>query len=164
VYGPGDWPAVDARTGAQKVRHDPDGDGTDGRVITVGDLSVKLVSMPGHTPGTTSMLFDIKDGGQVKHVAYNGGTLFSFTEKAEFYDQYLASSKKFGKAAADFGATWLITNHSQYDNSWLKAHTAQDRKPGDPSPFDVGTASVANYFTALQSCVQAAKLRATGSL
>ena len=71
---------------------------------------------------------------------------------------------RFGLPTFQRPATWLITNHSQYDNSWLKAHTAQDRKPGDPSPFDVGTASVANYFTALQSCVQAAKLRATGSL
>jgi metallo-beta-lactamase class B len=165
VYGAGDWPAVDARTAAnQKVRHDKDGDGTDGRVITVGDVSVKLVAMPGHTPGTTSMLFDIKDGGVVKHVAYNGGTLFSFTEKAPFYDQYIASSDKFGKAAAAFGATWLITNHNQYDSSYWKSHTAMNRKPGDPSPFDLGTARVADYFVALQSCAKAAKLRATGSL
>jgi metallo-beta-lactamase class B len=165
IYGAGDWPAVEARTNpAQKVRKDPDSEGTDGRVITVGDVSVRLVAMPGHTPGTTSMLFEVKDGGQVKKVAYNGGTLFSFTQNAQFYDQYIASSQKFGKAAADFGATWLITNHSQYDNAWLKAHTAMNRKPGDPSPFDLGVARVATYFVALQSCAQAAKVRSTGSI
>ncbi|MFO1185622.1 MAG: MBL fold metallo-hydrolase [Bauldia sp.] len=163
IYGAGDWPAVDARTGAAKVRHDPDADGTDGRVLTVGDVSLKMVTMPGHTPGTLSFLFEIKDGGQVKKVAYSGGTLFSFTEKAEFYDQYVASSRKFAQAAAEFGATILITNHTQYDLAYFKAHTAQDRKPGDPNPFENGAQVVGNYFTALQNCALAAKLRATGT-
>ena len=164
IYGTDDWKAVDARTGAQKVRHDPDAEGTDGRVVTVGDVSVKIVTMPGHTPGTLSFLFEFKDAGQPKKVAYSGGTLFSFTEKAEFYDQYIASSQKFAKAAADYGATVLISNHTQYDLSYFKAHAAAELKPGDPNPYEVGKQSVANYFTALQSCAQAAKLRSTGKL
>jgi metallo-beta-lactamase class B len=66
------------------------------------------------------------------------------------------------KAAADYGATALITNHTEFDNAFFKAHTAADRKSGEANPFDVGTDGVARYFAVLQNCTAAAKLRATG--
>src|SRR5947209_20216536 len=65
------------------------------------------------------------------------------------------------KAAADYGATLLISNHSEFDDAYFKAHTAANRKPGEPNPFDVGTNGVARYFTTVQACTAAAKLRAT---
>ena len=65
------------------------------------------------------------------------------------------------KAAADYGATILISNHSEFDDAYFKAHTAANRKPGQPNPFDVGTNGVARYFTTVQACTAAAKLRAT---
>ena len=79
VYGEGDWPSVLARTGPHATRYGPQNDGTDGRVITVGDVSVKIVTMPGHTPGTLSFLFEFKDNGKPIRAAYPGGTAISFT-------------------------------------------------------------------------------------
>ena len=79
VYGEGDWPSVLERTGPHATRHGPENDGTDGRVISVGDVSVQIVTMPGHTPGTLSFLFEFKDKGQPIRVAYSGGTAISFT-------------------------------------------------------------------------------------
>ena len=72
VYGEGDWPDVLARTGPHATRFGPENDGTDGRVITVGDVSVQIVTMPGHTPGTISMLFEFMDNGRPIRVAYSG--------------------------------------------------------------------------------------------
>src|SRR5712675_46945 len=46
----------------------------DGQQLTLGDTSVTLVLTPGHTPGTVSMLFSVKDGGKPTVVAYSGGT------------------------------------------------------------------------------------------
>jgi metallo-beta-lactamase class B len=66
------------------------------------------------------------------------------------------------QAAADFGATALMSNHSEFDNAFYKAHTAADRKPGEANPFDVGTAAVGRYFTVVEECTTAAKLRAVG--
>jgi metallo-beta-lactamase class B len=167
IYGTGDWAAVDARTNpAQKVRHDPDADGTDGRKITVGDVSVQIVTMPGHTPGTLSFLFEFKDNGQPKKVAYVGGTAISFTNSdPAYYDQYIASSQKFGKAAADFGATILMSNHTEFDNAYFKSHAAANRKtPGERNPWEVTQRRVSNYFEVVRLCSEAAKLRATGKL
>ena len=76
-------------------------------------------------------------------------------------DRYLASSKKMAKAAADYGATALITNHTEFDNAFYKAHTAANRKNGEANPFDVGADAVARYFAVVQDCTAADKLRAT---
>ena len=35
--------------------------GSDGQTISVGDAAVTLVATPGHTPGTLSLIFTVKD-------------------------------------------------------------------------------------------------------
>ena len=65
------------------------------------------------------------------------------------------------KAAADYGATALMSNHTEFDNGYYKAHTAANRKPGEPNPFDVGKDGVARYFSVVPSCAEATKLRAS---
>jgi metallo-beta-lactamase class B len=173
VYGEGDWPSVLERTVPHATRHGPENDGTDRRVITVGDVSVQIVTMPGHTPGTLSFLFEFKDKGQPIRVAYSGGTAISFTNPdPAFYDLYIASARKFAQAAAAYGATALLSNHTEFDNSYFKAHTAlalrrlhgRDIHDDVPNPFLVGQRRVLNYFGVVELCAAAAKLRATGSL
>jgi metallo-beta-lactamase class B len=130
--------------------------------FSVGDASVQIVTTPGHTPGTISFLFEVKDNGKPLRIAYVGGTAIPFNGTAAYYDGYLASVKKMAKAAADFGATALMSNHTEFDNAFYKAHTAANRKPGEANPFDVGKAGVARYFTTVEDCTAAAKMRAGG--
>jgi len=118
--------------------------------------------MPGHTPGTLSYLFEVRDNGKPLRVAYVGGTAIPFNSSAAYYDGYIASSKKMAKAAADFGATALMSNHSEFDDAYFKAHAAANRKPGEPNPFDAGTDAVARYFAVVQACTTAVSIRATG--
>jgi metallo-beta-lactamase class B len=158
VYGKEDWDAVDARTGA-KPKHDVVG--TDGMVVSAGDASVKIVTMPGHTPGTLSFLFEVKDNGKPLRVAYVGGTAIPFNGDAAYYDGYIASSKKMADAAVAFGATVLMTNHTEFDAGYFRSHTAANRKPGEMNPYEVGAAAVARYFTVVQSCAEATKVRAS---
>ena len=183
VYGVGDWPSVLARTVPHANRFGPQNDGTDGRVIRVGDVSVQIVTMPGHTPGTLSFLFEFKDGGKPIRVAYPGGTAISFTSSdPAYYNQYIASALKFAQATAAFGATALMSNHTEFDNAYFKANTAarlrllDDGKGRDdvdvpkrylrdvPNPYDVGQREVLNYMGVVELCAKAAKLRAIGSL
>jgi metallo-beta-lactamase class B len=160
IYGAADWDAVDKSTNHQGGKPKHDMVGTDGMKVSVGDASVQLVTMPGHTPGTLSFLFEVRDNGKPLRIAYVGGTAISFTADAAFYDGYIASSRKMAKAAADFGATALMSNHTEFDNAFYKAHTAANRKAGEANPFDVGAAAVANYFKVVQYCATATKLRA----
>ena len=162
IYGAEDWEAVDKSTNhlGGKPKHDMVGD--DGMKVSVGDASVQLVTMPGHTAGTLSYLFEVRDNGKPLRVAYVGGTAIPFNARAAYYDGYIASSKKMAKAAADYGATALMTNHSEFDDAFFKAHSAANRKPGEANPFDVGNDGVARYFSVVQACATATKLRATG--
>lgn len=130
--------------------------------ISVGDASVRIVTTPGHTPGTLSYLFEVRDNGRPLRVAYVGGTAIPFDGDQAYYDGYIASVRKLAKAAADFGATALLSNHTEFDNGYFKAHTAANRRPGAANPFDVGAAAVARYFTTVEYCTTAARIRATG--
>jgi metallo-beta-lactamase class B len=162
VYGAEDWDAIDKSPTHMGGKPKRDITGDDGMVISVGDASLRIVTMPGHTPGTLSYLFEIRDHGKPLRVAYVGGTAIPFNAGAQYYDRYFASSKKMAKAAADYGATALITNHTEFDNAYYKAHTAADRKAEEANPFDVGAGAVARYFEVVQDCTAAAKLRAAG--
>jgi len=168
VYGEADWTSVEARTSPHAVRSGPENDGTDGRVVSVGDgdVSVRIVTMPGHTEGTLSFLFEFMDNGSPIKVAYSGGTAISFTNPdPAYYDRYIASSAKFGEAAAAFGAQAIMSNHTEFDNGYFRAHAAAARtSPDVRNPYDVGTEIASNYFTVTRYCAIAAKLRSTGGL
>jgi metallo-beta-lactamase class B len=160
IYGAEDWKAVDASTNHAGGKPKHEMVGTDGMKVSVGDASLEIVTMPGHTPGTLSYLFEVRDNGKPLKIAYVGGTAIPFNGSPEFYDTYIASSQKMGRAAESFGATALLTNHSEFDDAYLKAHTAASRKPGEANPFDVGSDAVKRYFEVVQDCAEATRLRA----
>ena len=162
VYGAEDWNAVDKSTNHAGGKPKHDMVGTEGMKLSVGDATVQIVTMPGHTPGTLSFLFEVKDNGKPLRIAYVGGTAIPFNGDSAYYDAYLTSSRKMARAAADFGATALMSNHTEFDNAYYKANTAANRKSGEANPFDVGKAAVARYFTVVQDCTTAAMMRAAG--
>ena len=167
VYGAGDWPNVMARTVPHATRNGPENDGVDGRVISVGDVSVQLVETPGHTPGTLSFLFEYRDlSGETRRVAYSGGTAISFTNQdPAYYDLYIGSVRKFQQMAADYGAEVMLSNHNEFDNAYLKANVVANRASTDEyDPFVVGQQDVMDYLGVVELCSQAAKLRSTGTL
>ena len=57
VYGAADWDAIDKLTDRPGGKPKRDMVGADGSKISVGDASIQIVTMPGHTPGTLSYLF-----------------------------------------------------------------------------------------------------------
>jgi metallo-beta-lactamase class B len=162
VYGAGDWDAIERSTNRPGGKPKRDIVGADGMKLSVGDAFVQIVTMPGHTPGTLSFLFEVRDNGKPLRVAYVGGTAIPFNGDAAYYETYLASSRKLAMAAADFGATALMSNHTEFDNGFFRAHTAAGRKPGAANPYDVGREAVARYFTVVQNCATAARIRASG--
>lgn len=160
VYGAEDWDLATSspnRPGGVPRR---DLDGTDGMLLSVGDASLRIVTMPGHTAGTLSYLFEARDNGQPMRIAYVGGTAISFNGEPDYYDRYIASSQKLASAAEEFGATVLLSNHTEFDNGLWKAHAAANRRGVERNPFDVGAAGVARYFQVVRDCTSAAKLRA----
>jgi metallo-beta-lactamase class B len=131
----------------------------DNQKITLGDASVTLALTPGHTPGTVSMFFEVKDGGRPFTVAYSGGTAFNFTNDVAHFDTYIASQRKMAERAGIQNATVLMSNHSEFDNAVTKIKMLAARKAGEPHPFEVGREAVQRYFKVMDECAQVARLK-----
>ena len=135
--------------------------GHDGMKLTVGDTTIDIVSTPGHTPGTLSYVFPVKDQGRTVMVAYSGGTLTgAFGTNGARWDEYIESQKRIAKAAAAAGATVILSNHSEYDNAYTKARLiSAKREAGENHPFVVGADAVQRYFNVMVECATVSKLR-----
>src|SRR5262245_33526729 len=114
VLGAADWDSTLQRpaTAAGGVPKRDISVGAEGNKISLGDTTVTIVATPGHTPGTLSYVFPVKDQGKTVMVAYSGGTLTgAFGSDGARWDEYIASQKKIAKAAADAGASVILSNH-----------------------------------------------------
>jgi metallo-beta-lactamase class B len=164
VMGAADWESTLKRpqTAAGGVPTRDIAVGPEGYTLTLGDTSVQIVPTPGHTPGTLSYVFPVRDEGRRVVVAYSGGTLTgAFGPDAARWDEYVASQRRIAKAAADAGASVILSNHSEYDAAYTKARLiAAPRQVGETHPFIVGAEGVQRYFTVMAECAIAAKLRA----
>jgi metallo-beta-lactamase class B len=159
VMGGPDWDAIEKSVNgypAGKPKRDIVAD--DGQKITLGDAAVTLIATPGHTPGTLSMIFTVKDNGKPVTVAYSGGTAFKFPTTIANFDTYIASQKKMAAVAASANATILMSNHSEFDSAMTKIKMMSSRKPGEPSPFEIGNKAVERYFVVTGECAQAARM------
>ena len=161
IMGAPDWDAITKANNMPGGVPKRDIVATDGQKVTLGDTTVTILLTPGHTLGTLSFLFPVKDQGKTYEVAYSGGMGFNFARSPQRFDTYIASAKKFGDAAKAAGANIIFSNHSMYDQAWIRSRW--QRKPGEVSPFVVGTDGVARYFTVLGECAKAAKLRLKAS-
>jgi metallo-beta-lactamase class B len=161
IMGAPDWDSITKANNMPGGVPKRDMVATDNQKLTLGDETVTIILTPGHTPGTLSMIFPVKDNGKTITVAYSGGTAFNFPRDPAHFDTYIASQKKFQAAVKAAGATMLISNHSEFDDAYLKSKV--ERKPGDVSPFVLGAATVQRYFDVTSECAEAAKLRLKNS-
>jgi metallo-beta-lactamase class B len=163
VMGTADWESTLQRpsTAAGGVPKRDVAVGPEGTKITLGDTTITIVPTPGHTPGTLSYVFPVKDQGKTVMVAYSGGTLTgAFGSDAARWDEYVASQKKIAQVAAEAGAVVMLSNHSEYDGAYTKARLVPlKREPGEEHPFIVGENGVQRYFTVMAECALASKLR-----
>ena len=136
---------------------------TDGQKITVGGNTVSIVTTPGHTPGTLSMIFTVKDHGKPMVVAYSGGTSnIPLVRNPAGLTQFIDSQRKMGKAAMDAGASIIMANHSEFDGAYTKVRLLAARRAGDPHPYDVGVYGVQRYFKMTEECALATRMKALG--
>lgn len=160
VMGAGDWDMVE-KSVYQFPLGKPRRDivASDGQKITLGDVAVELALTPGHTPGTLSMFFEVKDAGRPLMVAYSGGTAFNFPNDGPHFETYIASQHTMAQRAAAHGATVLMSNHSEFDGAVTKIGLLAARKAGSPHPFELGREAVQRYFKVTAECARAAQLK-----
>lgn len=162
VMGAADWEATlqrpaDARGGVPKRDIAV---GPEGLRLTLGDTTIDVIATPGHTRGTLSYIFPVRDGGRTLTVAYAGGTAFNFPREAGNFAIYRDSQRKMLEAARAAGATVLMSNHTEFDRAYDRARIAQlPRSPGEKHPYETDEATVQRYFEMGSLCAEAERLR-----
>ncbi|MBQ0821907.1 MBL fold metallo-hydrolase [Microvirga sp. HBU67558] len=164
VMGEPDWRFVENSVnrygqGETSVKPKRDIVAQDGQKITLGDTTVTLVFTPGHTEGTFSLFFPVQDNGKPLTVAYSGGTAFNFVNTVENFQTYINSQRKMVDMAKSLGATVVMSNHSEFDNAVNKIRMIPGRKPGEPSPIELGADAVSRYFKVSEECARVAQLK-----
>jgi metallo-beta-lactamase class B len=154
IMSAADYDLLDQQNPAWKPKRDMVA--TDGMQLTLGDTAMTLYLTPGHTLGTISTVFPVRDGSQRHVVATWGGTLFNFGRDRPRLQSYASQAERFRKIANDAGADVLLSNHTIYDGSKTKLLAVAARRTGDPNPYVLGREGVQRYLTTVGECAQAA--------
>jgi metallo-beta-lactamase class B len=161
VMGAADWDATLQRA-ASVPGGVPKRDiavGREGLKLTLGDTIVDVIATPGHTTGTLSYFFPVKDAGRTLIVAYSGGTAFNFPRQAANFAIYRDSQRRMTDVAEAAGATILMSNHTEFDRAYDRARIAQlPRAAGERHPYETDTATVMRYFEMAGNCAEAQRL------
>ncbi len=158
-----DWDVIEQQAGrAAKGPARPQRDIVlkDGQSVELGDVKVKAVLTPGHTPGSMGFLFPVKDNGQTYMAALFGGTMLTATRPTlEEVDQYLKSIAHFRAEAVEAGASVELQNHPLMDDLTGRLAQLKARKPGQANPFVEGRDSYPIFLDVMSECMQAQILR-----
>jgi metallo-beta-lactamase class B len=162
-----DWDVAD-RSIPERIRPKRDIEMKDGDKLTLGDTTITMYLTPGHTPGTISGIYQVKDRGMTHTVATWGGTAFNFAPKPENFLPYIRSAERYRDVVKKAGADILLSNHTAYDNTNANIAALRTRAAGARQPYVSGNDAILRYLTTAEECAKAgylatSKLAATTS-
>ena len=105
----------------------------DGDTVTVGSTTVKLLETPGHTWGTSSYLYDVKDGTKTRRAVTVGGLGLNAISGPEQLDAYIASMKRL--ASRELAVEVDLTAHPFSIGMTEMIPTIKAHIPGGPHPL-----------------------------
>ncbi len=127
---------------------------TDGQRLTVGDATVTLLITPGHTPGTVSTVFPVKENGVTRYMTILGGTRMLLNSAA--VGQNHDSVHRLWAAGSAAGAIGAISTHAWSVDSF----ELMKRPPaGSASPLNLGREGYERLMGVYDECVMAMGMR-----
>jgi metallo-beta-lactamase class B len=151
LMSPADWDVLDKRTNGTKPKRDMEV--TDGQKLTLGDTMITLYILPGHTPGTLSVIFPVKDNG-TPHIAALWGGVGLNQDRASL-ENYIKSAQRFSGIVKQGGADIILANHTDWDHTKVNLPLLENRKPGTPNPYIVGNQKALNFLKVAEECATA---------
>lgn len=150
IMSPADWDVLDRRTVGSKPKRDIEA--TDGQKLTLGDTTVTMYILPGHTPGTISSMFTVKDQGTPHVAALWGGA--GLNPDVESVTTYIRSAQRFSGIVKEAGADIIFTNHTDWDRSKVNLPLLA-KGPVTPNPYIVGNEKVLKFLKVAEECATA---------
>jgi metallo-beta-lactamase class B len=130
---------------------------SDGDSITLGETTLKLYVIPGHTLGTLATVFTVHDRGQPHRAVAWGGTAYNFGPLRDRLQLYSDTTVKYREILKQENADIFLSNHVSFDDSEAKMATLKGRQSGQPNPYVVGAEAVQRFLTILGECALATK-------
>ena len=123
--------------------------------FTLGDQTVQIIEIPGHTPGSIAFIFNVKDGSQTHTAGLFGGTILDQPRisKPEL-NQYLGSIAHYQEYAAKMKVDVEIQNHAIFDETPARLEKLRSRKAGEPHPFMMSTDKYVNLWNLVSECIR----------
>ena len=131
----------------------------DGDRITLGNTSVTLHVIPGHTWGTLASVFDVAWQGKTHRVLLWGGTGFNFGKDIPRLEAYAASTQRMAGIARSQGIDVMLSNHSRMDGSQAKLEKLRQDPDTPANPFVIGQLTVERTLTVMNQCALAQRDR-----
>ncbi len=136
----------------------------EGRPFKLGDVTITLVAIPGHTPGSLAFIFPIKDRGKMRMVGLFGGTILtSNIITTDGLKQYVQSIAHYLDIAKKMKVEIEIQNHPIFDGMPDKLAKLKTMKAKDSNPFIVGTDRYLKMWNIVSECMQAEIARRTAA-
>ena len=169
LMGRDDWPlyfrsvaSAEGQGGRlqDKVPMKRGGDALDGQKLTVGDTTVTLISMPGHTPGSTGMIFPAKFGGRTFNAlivtASAGGN------NVRNRESFIGGYEHIWNWGLREKVETVLNAHLNYNHNTLSRITYVNKNyPPAKNPMIYGVEKTAKYIEITRACSQA-RLEALG--
>jgi metallo-beta-lactamase class B len=137
-----------------------DGELRDGESVTLGNVSVRAIAVPGHTPGSMGFVIPVIDRGE-RHVAalFGGSWLTPGLLNDDAMKTYIASVAHFRQATVDAGVDAWLQNHPLMVpfQEWLTRLSSRGRN--DANPFVVGRAEYQKFLDVIDGCSRIALAR-----
>lgn len=129
----------------------------EGSPITLGDVTVRVVAVPGHTPGSMGFIFPVVERGE-KHVAalFGGSWLTPGLLSDDAMKTFIGSVARFKEATRNAGVDTWLQNHPLMVpfQDWVTRLAVRGRT--DPHPFVVGAAAYQGFLDVLDGCSRVA--------
>ena len=154
IMSAADYDLLDQQNSSWKPKRDMVA--TDGMKLTLGDFTMTLYVTPGHTEGTISTIFPVRDGKNTHIVATWGGTAFNFGPNRPRLMSYAEQAQRFRQLATKAQTDVLLSNHTNFDGSKVKLPAVKTRKAGAPHPYVIGNDAVGRYLTVVEECARTA--------
>ena len=127
----------------------------EGQPITLGDTTITLVAIPGHTPGSLAFIFPVKEGRQTHTAGLFGGTILTADRiTTPGLQQYVQSIDHYLDVAKTMKVDVEVQNHALFDMTPERLKKLKTRKSGERHPFLVTTDGYVKFWSVVSECIQ----------
>lgn len=132
----------------------------EGEPLVVGDTTIQVIEIPGHTPGSLAFIFPVQDGANSHVAGLFGGTILApGFAPVPGLRQYIDSIAHYLEVARQLQVDVEVQNHPIFDDTPARLAALAARTPGAEHPFVMGNERYLRFWNVISGCMQAALIQ-----